>query len=74
MAMKWINPEDKEPVFEYKYLLLDDKGYWQPGYLKEIKTTAGGSEYVWYDISSEEIMQTITHYMNIEPLKSDFKL
>ncbi len=71
MAMKWYKPEDREPAFGHKYLLIDAKGYWQPGYLKEIKTTEVGVEFVWRDEGSEEIMSDITHYLTLEPPKNN---
>lgn len=69
--MKWIKPEDKDPEFGVKYALYDTKGYWQPGWLKEIKTTEQGEEFVWKENDGTEIMADITHYLPIIPPKNN---
>lgn len=67
--MKWINPNDKEPAFQKRYLLLGELGNWQPGYLKEIKTTSDGTIYIWQDDDGDTPEEAVTHYMKIEPPK-----
>ncbi len=71
MAMKWYKPEDRTPAFGFKYALMDKGGDWEPGFLKEIKTTEHGEEFIWKDFEGQEIMSDISHYMPIEPPKNN---
>lgn len=69
--MKFYDPKDKKPLFGIKYVLWDEQGFWINGWLKEIKITENGDEFIWKDVENKELMNDITHYMLPEPPKNN---
>lgn len=60
--MKWNKLPDKEPAFQQALVLWFEIGSWGDGTLEEIKHSAGGKEFVFYDRDHNPIQEKVTHW------------
>lgn len=65
--MKWIKLDGKkEPAFNKRVLIMNDKGEWTDGTLSEITHKSNGKEYIFDSGTEGHQFNDITHYMEIE--------
>lgn len=70
--MRWI-PLDgkKEPDFNERVLIMNNKGEWDSGCLSEITSTGRGKKYIFDSDDQGHQWNDITHFMRIEPPKNN---